>query len=323
MAIAPRPIPADSSQRTRGGTVIRCGLPESVTPCGASGDPPLLNAGQAENLRGGRQRKPQAQRHLATRLASLRRSCHNRAMNHARVIVTALAIIISATAGQAIATPRGQSRATPHTPPPGWREAIRSTLDMTLAGQHDEVIAIYEKWVAKYPDFGDAHSMLCGAYEAKARDLLSKRVPDAGFLALNLLEKGAVHARRAFELGDDPRTAMRGLIDIYGPLGLNRPDEQERVIREAVTRYPAEPLAHGEFISLLMNKGERIETALTAARSAIPKVAEARLEYAELLLKQAQRAREPYRAMLLAEVERLTAEAKGLPKHPRLRPSAG
>lgn len=238
-------------------------------------------------------------------------------MKQVPVIVIALAIMTAATVGQAMATQRGESRATPKTPPAGWREAIRSTLDMTLAGKHDEVIAIYEKWVAKYPDFGDAHSMLCGAYEAKARDLLSKRVPDAGFLALNLLEKGAVHARRAFELGDDPRTAMRGLIDIYGPLGLDRPDEQERVIREAVKRYPAEPLAHGEFISLLMNKGDSIDTALTAARSAIPNVAEARLEYAELLLKQAQRAREPYRATLLAEVERLTAQAKGLPKRPR------
>jgi hypothetical protein len=235
-------------------------------------------------------------------------------MQQVRVIATALAIMISAAAGQAGAAQRGESRATPRTPPSGWREATRSTLDMTLAGKHDEVIAVYEKWVARYPNFGEAHTMLCGAYEAKARELLAKRAPDAGFLALNLLEKAAVHARRAFELGEDPRTAIRGLIDIYGPLSLNRSDEQERVIREAVKRYPAEPLAHGEFISLLINKGDAIDAALSAARSAIPSAADARLEYAELLLQQAQRAREPYRAKLLAEVERLTAEAKKLPK---------
>src|SRR6266542_3679547 len=190
-------------------------------------------------------------------------------MKQARVTLIALATMICVTAGQVIAMQRGQSPAHARTPPAGWREAIGSTLDMTLAGKHDEVIAIYETWVAKYPDFGDAHSMLCGAYEAKARGLLLKRVPDAGFLALNLLDKAAVHARRAFELGDDPRTAIRGLIDIYGPLSLDRPDEQERAIREAVKRFPAEPLAHSEFISLLINKGDSIDTALSAARSAI------------------------------------------------------
>jgi len=230
-------------------------------------------------------------------------------MKQLRVFVIALAVLVPV--GQATARQRGEAA---QTPPPGWQEAMRSTLDMTLAGKHDEVIAVYEKWVAKYPNFGDAHSMLCGAYEAKARDLLSRRVPDAGSLALKLFEQGAVHARRAFELGSDPRTAIRGLIDIYGPLGLGRPDEQERVIREAVKRYPAEPLAHGEFISLLISKNEKIETALTAARSAIPDVAKTQLEYADLLSRQAQHVGEPYRATLLAEAERVTAAVKRLPK---------
>ena len=213
-----------------------------------------------------------------------------------------------------MAIQRAESRAPGQAPLPEWRQTLMSTLDMTLAGKHDEVIAIYEKWVAKYPDFGDARSMLCGAYEAKARDLLSKRVPDAGPLASKLLEKAAVQARRAFEIGGDPRTAIRSLIDIYGPFSLNRPDEQERVIREAVVRYPAEPLAHAEFIALLIKKGDPIDTALSAARSAIPAAADPRLEYADLLRDQAQTAREPYRAKLLAEVQRLTAEAGRLPR---------
>jgi hypothetical protein len=189
-------------------------------------------------------------------------------------------------------------------------------LDLTLAGKHDEVIAIYEKWVAQYPAFADAHAMLCGAYEAKARDLLVKRVPDAGALALQWLEKGAVHAQRAFELGGDPRTSMRALIDIFGPLSLNRPAEQERVIREAVKRYPAEPLAHGELIALLVSKGDNIDAALRTARDVIPKVGATRLEYAQLLLRHARRAAEPYRTQLLAEVEFITAEARGQQKRP-------
>jgi len=241
-------------------------------------------------------------------------------MTQPHAVVIALAMVIAAV-GRPLATQRGDSRAATQTPPPGWSETLRSTLDMTLAGKHDEVIAVYEKWVATYPNFGDAHSMLCGAYEAKARDLMVKRVPDAGSLALKLLDQAAVHARRAFELGNDPRTAIRALIDIYGPLSLNRPAEQERAIREAVTRYPAEPLAHSEFISLLISKGEKIDPALQAARTAIPNVARARMEYADLLLAQAQHAREPYRTALLGEVERLAAEAKRLPK--RLRPAAG
>jgi len=232
-------------------------------------------------------------------------------MKQLRVCMVALTVTMFVPVDQTMAGQRGKA---PQTPPPGWHEAVRSTLDMTLAGKHDEVIAIYEKWVAKYPDFGDAHSMLCGAYEAKARDLLSRRVPDAGSLALKLFEQGASHARRAFELGDDPRNAIRGLIDIYGPLALRRPDEQERVVREAVKRYPAEPLAHAEFILLLIGKGESIDNALTAARSAIPNVADAQLEYADLLSRQAERVSDPYRRTLLAESERVTAAAKQLPK---------
>jgi tetratricopeptide (TPR) repeat protein len=234
-----------------------------------------------------------------------------------RLVLTAL-VLMPAAASDALATQRGEVSPTAQATPAGWRETTRSTLEMTLAGKHDEVIAIYEKWVANHPAFGDAQAMLAGAYEAKARDVLVKRVPDAGVVALNLFEKAAIHARRAFELGGpDPRSAIRALIDIYGPIGLNRPEEQERVIRDAIRRYPAEPLAHSEFIALLIAKGDNIDRALAAARATLPTAAKTRLEYADLLLVQAQRAREPYRTALLAEVERITSAAQQPRKRPR------
>jgi hypothetical protein len=211
------------------------------------------------------------------------------------------------------ATVRGgtqRSDATAQAVPPGWRDATKTTLDLTLAGKHDEVIAIYENWVAKYPRFAEAHVMLAGAYEAKARDLLVKRVPDAGAAALKLFEQSAAQLRRAFALGGDPRVVIRPLIDIYGPLGLNRPDEQERAIRDAVGRYPADALAESEFIGLLVTRGEPIDSALASARTALAKDPNARLEYAESLLQRAQRAPEPYRRQLLSEAERIIGKAK-------------
>jgi hypothetical protein len=96
-----------------------------------------------------------------------------------------------------------------------------------------------------------------------------------------------VHLRRAFELGggDAPEVAIRSLIDIYGLVGLNRPDEEEKIAREAVVRYPAEPIAHAELITALLKRGAEPEAvkALAAARAALPKTAEPRFDLAHTL----------------------------------------
>ena len=225
-------------------------------------------------------------------------------------LVFFIAFVAAIVTSQATARGATQRPDAAQAPPAGWRDATRTTLDLTLAGKHDDVIAMYESWVAKYPSFAEAHVMLAGAYEAKARDLLVKRVPDAGGAAMSLFKHSAAHLRRAFELGGDPRTVVRPLIDIYGPVGLNQPDEQARAIRDAVGRYPADALAESEFIGLLVARRESIDAALTSARTALAKDPNARLEYAESLLRLAQRAPEPYRGQLLGEAERIIGKAK-------------
>jgi hypothetical protein len=199
----------------------------------------------------------------------------------------------SAIALTAIATVQsllGQTRAsTPvQAAPPGWSEAAQTMRALTLDGKDREVVAIAEKWVARYPEFAEAHLRLGGASESLARQLAGSRTPEAMANRTKLFETAAAHLRRGFDLGGGayPDATIRAVIDIYGAIGLNRPDEQEKVVREAVARFPAQPISHAEMITLLLTKGAApaiVDKALLAARASLPKTADARFEMASLL----------------------------------------
>jgi hypothetical protein len=168
------------------------------------------------------------------------------------------------------------------TPPPGWREAKSQALDLTLAGKDLEVVARYEKWVARYPKFAEAHFMLGAAHESVARATFGSRAPDALTTRAKHFEAAILHLRRAFEIakGRVPFDWMRGFIDIHGIIGVNRPAEYERLVLEAVKQYPAEPHAHAYVLELLAQKGEPLDAAARAARAAIPPGADARVDLA-------------------------------------------
>jgi hypothetical protein len=159
---------------------------------------------------------------------------------------------------------------------------------MTIEGKDADVVAIYEKWVADYPNFADAHAMLAGAHESLGRAALRSRAPDAANTSTAQFEIVAVHLRRAVDLtaSSDAMTydPIRSLIDIYGPLGLNRPAEYERLVGEGLKRHPADPLAHAYVIAVLARKGDPIDGAARAARAAMPKTAHARTELAAVLM---------------------------------------
>lgn len=209
-------------------------------------------------------------------------------MTHLVVVLTMAVILTGPAAGRPLVNQGSTARGSVQGRPPGWSETLGKTFDLTIAGKHSEVVAIYEQWVAKYPNFADAHGMLGAAYESLGREALTSRVSDAAFTALKYFETAATHLRHAFDLGggETPSIAIRSLVDIYGPFRLRLPEQQAAVVREALKKYAAEPRAHGEYIKLLMVKGEKpeaVDSAVRAARTAVPKTAEPRLELAALL----------------------------------------
>jgi hypothetical protein len=213
-------------------------------------------------------------------------------MKHLHRAVTLLALLLCA-ASQAHASQTASGRASgprreTQASPPGWSETIKKTIDMELAGNVAEIVAIYEKWVADYPNFADAHQMLAGAHETLGKAALRSHAPDAANTSTAHFEIAAVHLRRAVDLTpsgnpmmDDP---IRSLIDFYGPREHNRPAEYERLVAEGLKRHPADPFAHAYVIALLARKGEPIDGAVRDARAAIPKTAHARTELAGVLM---------------------------------------
>ena len=196
-------------------------------------------------------------------------------------------------------------------PPPGWREATSKALDLTLAGKDLELIAIYEKFVAQYPNFAEGHFMLGTAYESAARATIRSRTPDASATRAKYFETAIVHMRRGLELAGRraPFNWMRGFIDIHGIVGVNRPAEYEQLIRAAVKQYPAEPYAHSYLLALLAEKGQPIAAAAAAARAAIPRTAAARADLAGSL---AFYVKDFRRLMPESAVKALLAEASSL-----------
>ena len=171
--------------------------------------------------------------------------------------------------------------------PPGWSEAVQQSLDLSLAGKHAEMIALFEKWVARYPNFGEARLMLGGAHENVGRDILVSRAPDARSKSAKHFEAAVVHFRKALELPGADIMTMRVLIDVHGPVGLDRPAEYERLVDEGLKRFPAEPAAHAYRIALLARKDQPLDDAVRAALAATAKRPDARATLAGMLYQSA------------------------------------
>ena len=174
----------------------------------------------------------------------------------------------------------------PRTSPPGWSATMSKAFDLLVEGKELAALAVYEQWVARHPDFWEGHLVLGGAHESVARAMFTSRAPDAQAIRTKHFEAAAVHMRRGLELAGSEASFMdmRSLIELYGVIGLNRPAEHERLVREGVARYPAEPLAHAYLLEVLATKGEPIEAAARAARAAIPKGPGARVALADALV---------------------------------------
>lgn len=166
--------------------------------------------------------------------------------------------------------------------PPGWRAAKDKALDLSIAGKDQEVIALYEPFVAKYPKFAEGHVMLGAAHEQVGRGAVRNRLPDPVATRMKHYELAITHTRRGIEIAgaSAPFDWWRGYIDIHGIVGVDRPAEYERLVREAVVKYANDPYAHGYMLFVLANKGESIAAAAKTARASIPKTADARVDLA-------------------------------------------
>jgi hypothetical protein len=202
-------------------------------------------------------------------------------MNHAALGITLVTVCVSTSA--ALAQTRAPGPVKRRAVPPGWSEVVGQTLDRTLAGKHAESIAILEKWVARYPNFFDARLMLGGAHESLGRDVLTSGAADAREQSVKHFEAAVVHFRRALDLPGADIMAMRVLIDVHGPVGLNRPAEYERLVHEGLKRFPAAPDAHAYLIDLLASKEAPLDDAVRAALATLPKGPDARATLAGML----------------------------------------
>lgn len=169
--------------------------------------------------------------------------------------------------------------------PPGWRAAMDKAMDLSIAGKDLAVVALYEPFVAKYPKFAEAHVMLGAAHEQVGRGAVRNRMPDPVAARMKHYELAITHMRRGIELAGPraPFDWVRGYIDIHGIIGVDRPAEYERIVRESVVKYSADPYAHAYMLFVLAKKGEPLGAAAKAARAAIPKTGEARANLAGLL----------------------------------------
>lgn len=91
-------------------------------------------------------------------------ACKIRQMKHS-VIVIAIVVALCGSTSPAFANAHMPGQGERQAVPPGWSEAMRQSLDLTVAGKHTETIVMFEKWVAKYPNFFEARMMLGGAHE--------------------------------------------------------------------------------------------------------------------------------------------------------------
>jgi len=211
------------------------------------------------------------------------------AIKHTAAVITLLLAVCGSTPS-AVANPHAAEQGKPQAAPPGWSEALRQTLDLTLAGKHAELVATFEKWVAKYPNFVEARLMLGSAHENMAREIRASGARDAAVRSGPHYEAAVEHFRRALELPGAGFDVMRGLIDIHGPIGLNRTAEYERLVQQGVKRFPAEPGAHAYLIALLASKAAPLDEAVRAALVALPKGPDASADLAGSLY---QSARDP------------------------------
>ena len=199
------------------------------------------------------------------------------------VVGVMMAVVLPASAQ----TPRDQAAGA--AVPPRWEATKTRVMDLGLESKNQEMVALLEPIVAKYPTFADGLFWYGAAHENLGRDAQRSNPT----LAAKHFETAATYGRRAYDLGggENREALIRGLIDLYD-YALPRPETWKALVVDARTRYPAEPVVHWYFAQLLLKEDRSAElpAAFTAARAALPVTPpDARLSFASLLVGLAER----------------------------------
>jgi hypothetical protein len=143
-----------------------------------------------------------------------------------------------------------------HKFPPGWADLDREASRLFAEGKQAESTAMLETFVASHPDFADAHFMLAANHEGLARD--SRDDPAKASERKRHLETAVAHYGRFRELKSDPddrAQASSVLVGLYGPEGLNRPDEAVAIAREYTLERPLQPGGYASLARMLRWQG--------------------------------------------------------------------
>lgn len=172
------------------------------------------------------------------------------------------------------------------TPPPGpqypegWFEAQAKAQQLSAEGKRAEALAVYERYARAHPEFALVHGALAYLHQTMA-DAITAREAKAVAERTRHFSTAVDEYRKAMALAPaDPAMPadVWGLLELFGAERLNRPAEADALVRDAVSKYPADPASHAAAVKVAAASGRAadIDSILEKARSSVPATFESR-----------------------------------------------
>ena len=160
-----------------------------------------------------------------------------------------------------------------------WYDAQRQAYTTGPDGKDREDVAVYERFLAKHPDYGPA-LLSIARYHQQAAATITDPSPKSVATRTRHLETASARFKRASEVATentDSEMALSGLLQTLSPSNLNRPAEAAAIARSAVKAHPASPGLAMQLLETIVPTPRAADAAtLRAAREALPATPEAR-----------------------------------------------
>ena len=145
----------------------------------------------------------------------------------------------------------------PNVRTPDWEETVNEVNRLSSAGDHERAIAVSQAYLKTHPDNVDGLLMVAGALQRAAEAASDSTRPQR-------FEQAAQHYKRALELTDnsDLRWVSNfSLVRLYGPEGLNQPDEAMRYAQAMSEADPKDAKAYTNAL-LLLKRAKKYDEAV-------------------------------------------------------------